>query len=64
MSDKLALSAALSVLLMTGYALFGNDTARPAFTPAGLAPRVQVSARLLPAFPLVFAEAGTRHLLY
>lgn len=64
MSDKLTLSAALSVLLMTAYVLFGNETAHAPFGSAGLDGSESVAARSLPALHHVLADAGSRRILY
>ena len=57
MSDRLAFSAALSVLMMSSYVLFGTDAARAPLGPESLATPIRVSApglpvpdRLLPSF--------------
>ena len=34
MSDKLAVSAAISIFMMTAYVLFGGEAARAPFEPA------------------------------
>ena len=47
MSDKLAISAAFSVLAMTAYVLFGGGTARAPFGPDSLRAPAGISA---PAF--------------
>ncbi len=64
MSDKLMLSAVLSVLMMTAYVLMGGEAAR---APAGFADaeRPAYAAELrLPSLGLVLARARTRHILY
>lgn len=51
MSDKLAISAALSVLMMSAYVLLGTDAVRAPFGPAessGILAPVELS---LPALP-------------
>lgn len=49
MSDRLAISVAFSVLMMTGYVLFGTDAARMPIGPASLSTPVSVSAPALPS---------------
>ena len=44
MSDRLAISAALSVLMMSMYVLFGGDAARVPMSGEGLASPISVSA--------------------
>ena len=44
MSDRLAISAAASVLMMSIYVLFGSDAARVPFTSDALASPVSISA--------------------
>jgi hypothetical protein len=64
MSDKLALSAALSVLMMTTYVLFGSETAKAPFDSASLDAPTQVSIRALPSLKVVLAPTGTARILY
>lgn len=49
MSDRLAISAAFSVLMMAGYVLFGADAARMPIGPGSLSAPVSVSAPALPS---------------
>lgn len=49
MSDRLAISAAFSVLMMAGYVLFGADTAHMPIGPGSLGAPVSVSAPALPS---------------
>jgi hypothetical protein len=49
MSEKLAISAALSVLMMIGYVLFGQDAARVPLGAEGLSSPLRVEAPTLPA---------------
>ena len=68
MSDKLMLSAVLSVLMMATYVLLGAETARTpsAYVPsayAGAEP-VYTTVLRLPSLGLVLARARTRHILY
>lgn len=51
MSDRLAISAALSVMMMSIYVLFGTDTARVPF-PSGLTSPISIAA------PEVSLDAG------
>ena len=51
MSDRLAVSASFSVLMMSIYVLFGADAAREPFGPRQLAPDHAISAQALPANP-------------
>lgn len=50
MSKQLAVSAAFSIFMMATYVLFGADTARESFAPAGgaLSSPVEISAAELP----------------
>lgn len=48
MSDKLAISAALSIFMMTAYVLFGGEAAQTPFGPRGLDQAVSLSAPSLP----------------
>ena len=64
MSDKLALSAAFSVLMMTVYALFGSEAARAPFGPAGLDAPAHVAVLPLPSFDVAFAKVKARPILY
>ncbi len=51
MSPKLAIAAALSVLLMAGYVLLGGDSYRaPLAGEVGFTPVVRIPASGLPAF--------------
>jgi len=50
MSDRLAISAAFSVLMMAGYVLFGSDAMRVPVGPDSAATPISVSAPALPAF--------------
>jgi len=59
MSDRLALSAALSVLMMTAYVLFGVGTQQ-----TGFATRDIVSVRSLPSLQVVLARTDARRILY
>lgn len=61
MSDRLALSAAFSVLLMTLYVLLGGDAAH---APLGLVQQDQIAARDLPSLRVIMVEAGSRRILY
>ena len=64
MSDKLILSAVLSVLMMTAYVLLGSEAAPIRSGPA-IAERPAYTAVLrLPSLGLVLARARTRHILY
>ncbi|MET0587288.1 MAG: hypothetical protein ABWZ75_02100 [Novosphingobium sp.] len=49
MSDKLAISAALSVLMMAGFVLFGTEAAHAPIGPGSLTTQVGVTAPLLPS---------------
>lgn len=51
MSDRLAISATLSVLMMTIYVLFGTDAAREPLSADSLASPVSISAPELPSDP-------------
>ena len=44
MSERLAISAALSVLMMSAYVLFGTDTARMPFVGKTLVPGISMPA--------------------
>ncbi len=44
MSDRLAISASFSVLMMTLYVLFGDNVQRVPFGPAQLASDIAISA--------------------
>lgn len=57
MSDKLAISAAFSVLAMTAFVLFGGEAAKAPFGPAELNAPIALSA---PALPSVGVEAMLR----
>ncbi len=48
MSDKLAVSAAISIFMMTAYLLFGGEAARAPFGPSSVE-AVSVAAPDLPA---------------
>jgi hypothetical protein len=48
MSIRLSVSAALSVLMMSGYVLFGAEAARVPLGPQALAGPAQISAPALP----------------
>lgn len=48
MSDRLAVSAALSVLMMSAYVLFGAEAVRAPLGPEGLSVPAQVQAPALP----------------
>lgn len=48
MSDRLAISAAFSVLMMTAYVLFGADAIRVPVGPDAAETPVTVSAPVLP----------------
>lgn len=64
MSDKLMLSAVLSVLMMTAYVLLGGEAAR---APSGfaIAERPAYAAELrAPSLGVVLARVRTRHILY
>lgn len=64
MSDKLALSAAISVLMMTTYVLFGGDAASASFAASGADTPVRVAALSGSPLEMVFAGARPRALLY
>lgn len=49
MSDKLAISAAFSVFMMTAYVLFGGEAAQAPFGPASLEAPATLSAPALPS---------------
>jgi hypothetical protein len=49
MSDRLAISAAFSVLMMAGYVLLGADAVRAPIGPGSFHTQVGVSASVLPA---------------
>lgn len=49
MSDRLAISAAFSVLMMSAYVLFGAEAVRVPVGPASVATPVSVSAPALPS---------------
>ena len=49
MSDKLAISAALSVLMMAGYVLLGTDAVNAPIGPGGLKTQVSAASPLLPS---------------
>ncbi len=44
MSDRLAISAALSVLMMSIYVLFGGDAARMPLSADGVSSQIGISA--------------------
>lgn len=48
MSDKLAISAAVSVFMMTAFVLFGGEAAQAPFGPRGLDSAGSLSAPTLP----------------
>lgn len=48
MSDKLAVSAAISVLMMAGYVLLGTDSTRAPIGPANVSMKVEASIPALP----------------
>ena len=48
MSDKLAISAALSIFMMTAYVLFGGKAAEAPFGPRALNPAASLSTPALP----------------
>ncbi len=54
MSDRLAVSASLSVLMMSIYVLFGADAARAPFTSEDLRAPAALSA------PAAFSDPGHR----
>jgi hypothetical protein len=49
MSDRLAISAAFSVVMMAGYVLFSTDAVRMPIGPGSLSTPVSVSAPALPS---------------
>lgn len=49
MSDKLAISAALSVLMMAGYVLLGADSVHAPIGPGSLTTQIGVTAPSLPS---------------
>lgn len=61
MSDQLTLSAAISVLMMTVYVLFGSEAARVPFGPAELDVPAHAS---LPSFDVILVRARAPHILY
>ncbi|MEZ5735276.1 MAG: hypothetical protein R3E09_05625 [Novosphingobium sp.] len=53
MSDRLAVSASMSVLMMSIYVLFGADAARVPLEPAeSFSPAISATAPALPADPV------------
>lgn len=48
MSDKLAISAAVSIFMMTAYVLFGGQTPNAPFGPHGLDPAASLPAPGMP----------------
>lgn len=61
MSEKLALSAVSSVLMMTIFVLFGDHNARE---PFGIDAPERIAIASLPPLKVVLARAGSRHILY
>lgn len=57
MSDKLAISAAFSVFMMTAYVLFGGEAVRAPIGPESLEAPVALSA---PALPSIEVQALVR----
>lgn len=64
MSDKLTLSAVISVLMMTSYILFGGDAMHAPHGSAGLDAPIRITVGPLPSLKVVLAKAGGRHILY
>lgn len=58
MSDRLAISAAFSILMMAGYVLFGSDSVRVPVGPGGPGSPVSVSAPALPLAPRLLPSVG------
>jgi hypothetical protein len=49
MSDKLAISAAFSVLMMAGYVLLGADAVHSPIGPGSLKTQIDISVPALPS---------------
>lgn len=57
MSDKLAISAAFSIFMMTAYVLFGGEASRAPIGPGSLEAPVAIS---MPALPSIQVQALVR----